>query len=159
MRTTGELNQGWGVPASVARNSPDWREAALSERGGSPSPTTRVKQKLLQMIYEVSASSLPDEFGGFLRKDRRGVVARLVVLPGTYSNERSATYNLWNRPIDYDIVGTVHSHPSSIPLPSDADLHLFERVGDFHIITAEPFDADHWVAYDRLGRVARTEIV
>ena len=137
----------------------DWWAAARSERGDSPTRGLKVKQKLLRMIFEVSHSTLPDEFGGFLKKDKRGVIAKLVVLPGTYSNEQSATYDLWNKPIDYDVVGTVHSHPSSIPLPSDADLHLFERVGDFHIIAAEPFDEEHWVAYDRAGRVVAVEVV
>jgi proteasome lid subunit RPN8/RPN11 len=136
----------------------DWRAEAVAERGDSPSPARRVKSKLLKMIFEVSNSTLPNEFGGFLKQDKRGVVAKLVILPGTYSNEQSATYNLWNKPIDFDVVGTVHSHPSSIPLPSDADLHLFERVGDFHIIVAEPFDGEHWVAYDRLGRVVQVEV-
>ena len=54
-------------------------------------------------------------------------------------------------PIDFSIIGTVHSHPSPVPRPSAADLHLFEKFGSVHIIVANPFDELSWKAYDYMG--------
>ena len=43
-------------------------------------------------------------------------------------------------PIDFAIVGTVHSCPSYSAHPSAADLQLFQKHGKIHIISAKPFD-------------------
>jgi proteasome lid subunit RPN8/RPN11 len=54
-------------------------------------------------------------------------------------------------PIDFTIVGTVHSHPSYSAKPSKADLQLFRKHGKIHIISAKPFDHSSWKAYNFIG--------
>ena len=55
-------------------------------------------------------------------------------------------------PIDYTIIGTVHSHPSPSARPSDADLQLFRKHGKVHIISSLPFSVNSWKGYDQKGK-------
>ncbi len=118
----------------------------------------RIKRELLEMIMEASKSSYPDEFGAFLRAKNR-IIYELVMLPGTLSGGRSVLYNLLMKPIDFSIVGTVHSHPSGFPIPSEADIHMFSRSGDVHIIAAYPFTMNSWKAYNREGEEIALKII
>ncbi len=117
----------------------------------------RIKRELLEMIMEASKSSYPDEFGAFLRA-KNHIIYEIVMLPGTLSGGRSVIYNLLMKPIDFSIVGTVHSHPSGFPIPSEADLQMFSRSGDVHIIVAYPFQMDSWKAYNRMGEEIEVQI-
>ena len=74
-----------------------------------------------------------------------------MILPGTVSGNSHAIFRMNMRPIDFSIVGTVHSHPSPSFNPSDADLQLFGKYGRVHIIAAMPFKDDSWQAYDHFG--------
>jgi proteasome lid subunit RPN8/RPN11 len=60
-------------------------------------------------------------------------------------------------PIDFSIVGTLHSHPSGSPRPSPTDLnHLYGRI---MVIVAHPYTRD-WVAvYDKKGERVPLEIL
>lgn len=109
-----------------------------------------IRRKTLRMILEASKSQYPEEFGAFLRAEK-GVIHELVLLPGTVSGERHAIFQLHNLPIDFTIVGTVHSHPSGECRPSQADLDLFRRYGWVHIIACSPFDMESWAAFDGAG--------
>ncbi len=109
-----------------------------------------IKRKTLRMILEASKSQYPEEFGAFLRAEK-GVIRELILLPGTILGERHAIFRLHNLPIDFTVVGTVHSHPSGECYPSDADLDLFRRYGWIHIIVCNPFDRDSWAAFDGAG--------
>jgi proteasome lid subunit RPN8/RPN11 len=60
-------------------------------------------------------------------------------------------FKLHMLPIDFSIIGTVHSHPSGIPIPSKADLELFDKYGKIHIIVASPFNESSWKAYTYTG--------
>lgn len=62
-------------------------------------------------------------------------------------------------PIDFTIIGTVHSHPSSNPKPSSADLSLFERYGKIHIISAHPYSTTSWQAYDYKGNAIKLRVI
>lgn len=118
----------------------------------------KIKRELLKMIMEASKSSYPDEFGAFLRAKQR-IIYELVMLPGTLSGGRSVIYNLMMKPIDFTIVGSVHSHPSGVPLPSEADLHMFSRTGDVHIIVAYPYTLTSWKAYNRRGEEIDVKVI
>jgi len=115
--------------------------------------TWKITSKCLNMILEVSKSNYPKEFGGLLRVDNnlKDTITEIVILPGTVSGDTHAIFQLHMLPIDFSIVGTVHSHPSPIPRPSEADLHLFEKFGRLHMIVAYPFNKNSWKAYDYKG--------
>ncbi|MEL9999051.1 MAG: Mov34/MPN/PAD-1 family protein [Thermoplasmata archaeon] len=118
----------------------------------------RIKKEVLEMILESSKDTYPNEFAAFLRGER-GVVYEILLLPGTISGRGSAIYQLYMKPIDFTIVGTVHSHPSGVTLPSDEDLLLFSRSGDIHIIVGFPFRFHDFSAYDRNGKKVDLEII
>jgi len=115
--------------------------------------TWKITSKCLKLILEASKSNYPREFGGLLRVDKNSndTISEVVLLPGTVSGDSHAIFQLHMLPIDFSIIGTVHSHPSPVPRPSDADLHLFEKFGRVHIIVANPFDEFSWKAYDYMG--------
>ena len=113
-----------------------------------------IKRECLNLIFECAKSSYPHEFGGLLRVDSefKDRIIEVVILPGTISGDSHAIFQMHMRPIDFSIVGTVHSHPSPVARPSDADLHLFSKYGKIHIIAASPFNETSWMAYDYSGK-------
>lgn len=121
----------------------------------------KIKRRCLDLILESAKSVYPNEFGGLLRIDdeKKDTIIELVLLPGTVQGETHAIFKLHMLPIDFSVVGTVHSHPSSNPRPSDADLQLFSKKGVIHIIAAKPYDYNSWMAYDYNGQVVDVEVV
>ena len=123
--------------------------------------TWKIKKDCLDLILECAKSDYPKEFGGLLRVDStlKDTIIELVVLPGTISGDSHAIFKFHMLPIDFSIVGTVHSHPSYSFKPSDADLYLFQKHGKVHIIVANPFKEDSWQAYDYNGEEIPMSIV
>jgi proteasome lid subunit RPN8/RPN11 len=121
-------------------------------------PVTMIKKPVLQLIMEASRESYPDEFAGQLRASD-GVVYELTMLPGTRQGRSSALVNLWMLPIDYSVVGSVHSHPSGNFSPSEADRDFFRKFGSVHIIAGRPYTLRTWQAYDGDGEPVVLEIV
>jgi proteasome lid subunit RPN8/RPN11 len=110
----------------------------------------KIKRATLEFILESAKSSYPNEFGAFLRVnlDKKNIINEIVVLPGTISGDSHAIFQLHMLPIDFSIVGTVHSHPSISFRPSDADILLFRKFGKVHIVVAYPFTVDSWKSYN-----------
>ena len=121
----------------------------------------KIKRKCLDLILESSKSVYPNEFGGFLSVDegKKDTITELVILPGTVQGEAHAIFKLHMMPVDFSIVGTIHSHPSPYPIPSDADLELFRKHGRVHIIAASPFTTSSWKAYDYNGEGISIEVI
>ncbi|MFQ6060212.1 MAG: Mov34/MPN/PAD-1 family protein [Thermoplasmata archaeon] len=117
-----------------------------------------IKKEVLDLILTVSKESYPNEFAGVLRCEE-GVITEIMLLPGTVSGGRSALLRLHMLPIDYTVVGTVHSHPGRSNHPSQGDLQLFSRFGYVHIITRVPYDKNSWKAWDLQGKPYTLEVV
>ncbi|MCX6650208.1 MAG: Mov34/MPN/PAD-1 family protein [Methanomassiliicoccales archaeon] len=109
-----------------------------------------IDRSLLEMINEAARDSLPNEFIALLRAED-GVIQELILLPGTLQGENSAQVMLNMMPIDYTVVGTIHSHPGYANRPSGQDLSFFRHYGGVHIITCQPFDERSWRAYNSQG--------
>jgi len=122
-------------------------------RNNTETTEWKIKRKCLELIFECAKSTYPNEFGGLLRVDmeRKDTIIELVMLPGTISGETHAIFKLHMLPIDFSIVGTVHSHPSYSARPSGADLQLFNKHGKVHIIAATPYNITSWKAYNQRG--------
>ncbi len=122
----------------------------------------RITKNCLDLIFECSKSNYPQEFGALLRVDRvqKNTIIEVVLLPGTISGDSHAIFHLHMLPVDYSVVGTVHSHPSSIARPSNADLDLFSHFGRIHIIVGvTPFSDVSWKTYDYKGNEVSLEII
>jgi len=121
----------------------------------------KIKRDCLDLILECAKSEFPKEFGGLLRVDdtSKNTITELELLPGTISGGSQAIFKLHMLPIDFSVVGTVHSHPSGIPRPSKADLEFFDRFGKIHIIVASPFDEYSWKSYSYSGNDIEVTIV
>ncbi len=117
-----------------------------------------IDRSLLEMINRAARDSLPKEFMAMLRAEE-GVVQELLLVPGTLQGEDSALVMLHMLPIDFTVVGTVHSHPGYSNRPSHQDLEFFRRYGHVHIITCLPFNEHSWQAYDAQGRRVELPVV
>lgn len=112
----------------------------------------------LNFILEVSKSSYPNEFGGLLQINKDNIISDILILPGTLSGESSVNLNLFMMP-NISTVGTVHSHPSGHIIPSNADLHLFGKTGNYHIITGYPYNIDSWKCFNSSGEKRELRII
>lgn len=117
-----------------------------------------IRVEALDLICEMAKAAHPNEFGATLRAEE-GIITEVVLVPGTLGGDRHAILPLGYLPIDNSLVGTVHSHPGPEAIPSDADQQLFRHFGHTHIIIAEPYDHDSWVAYDHDARVLDLDIL
>ena len=121
-------------------------------------PIWAIKKSVLELVYESAKSIHPNEFASTLRATD-GVINEVALLPGTTSGNRHAILRLNMLPIDYSVVGTVHSHPSFSSRPSNADLHLFQKHGKVHIIAAKPYAKDSWRAYNYNGEEIEMDVI
>lgn len=117
-----------------------------------------IRRATLRMILEASRDTYPREFAAVLRAEE-GVVTEIMPLPGSLSGETSAVISTHMLPIDFSVVGSVHSHPSGVPFPSRADLAFFRHIGYLHIIVGHPYDESSWRAWDHDGNPFPLEVV
>jgi proteasome lid subunit RPN8/RPN11 len=115
----------------------------------------KIEHNCLDLIIESAKSVYPNEFGALLRVDdnKKSTISEIILLPGTVQGETHTIFKLHMMPIDFNIVGTIHSHPSN------SDLELFRKHGRVHIIIANPYDYYSWKAYDYNGEEIKIEIV
>lgn len=120
-----------------------------------------ITKQCLSLICESAKSVYPNEFAGLLRVDeeKTQIITEVVLIPGTISGSQHALYKMHMKPVDFNIKGTVHSHPSGSFYPSDADRHLFQRFGRVHIIVAQPYTFQSWSAYDGNGNAIDVRII
>ncbi len=91
-----------------------------------------MSQELLDNIFEGAKMLYPKETILLLRgkksKDQIRIL-ELVVPPLATYGHGFAEYPLHMLPMDFSLVGTVHSHPSGNKTPSDVDFnHFFGRI-------------------------------
>jgi proteasome lid subunit RPN8/RPN11 len=116
-----------------------------------------IARETLHFILEVSKSTYPNEFAGLLEA-KDGIISNILFLPGTESSESSAILRLFMMP-NISTVGSVHSHPSSIIRPSNADLRLFRKTGNHHIIVGHPFAEHNWKCFNGDGNEIELEVL
>ena len=121
----------------------------------------KIERKCLTLIFEAAKSTFPNEFGGLLRVDenQKNTISEIIILPGTIQGDSHTIFKLHMMPVDFQIVGTVHSHPSTSFYPSNADFHLFQKHGRIHIISAYPYNFKTFKSYNSLGNIINLEII
>jgi len=120
-----------------------------------------ISSELLEAIFESGKRLFPRETILLLRgKKRKGLieVTELVVPPLANYGHGFAGVPLHMLPIDFSIVGTVHSHPSGDVTQSVADCnHLF---GSVLMIVGFPFASQENVSvYDSRGEKLPLHVV
>lgn len=125
------------------------------------STTVTITLELLNAIFEGSRRLYPKETILLLRGKKIKDVIRveeLVVPPLATYGDGFANIPLNLLPMDFSIMGTVHSHPSGNLMPSDVDFnHFFGRI---LMIAGFPFsDKRHIAAYNSHGEKLSLEIV
>ncbi len=126
----------------------------------SSSTFVLVREELLQAVLEGARRLYPKEIILLLRgkKKKNSIEISEVVVPplATYGSG-FANIPIHMLPMDFSIVGTVHSHPSGNLTPSNADLnHVF---GVVLMIVGFPFADERTVAvYNRNGEKLTLQI-
>ena len=116
--------------------------------------------ELLDAIFESARRLYPHETILMLRGKKSKDTIRieeLVVPPLANYGHSFASYPIHMLPMDFSIMGTVHSHPSGNITPSDVDFnHFFGRI---MMIIGFPFkDERHIAVYNAQGEKLRLEI-
>lgn len=113
---------------------------------------------LLAMLLQLGREHHPAEFVAILR-ERDGIIDDLDLVPGTITGSSSASFFIDMLPLDTHQVGSAHSHPNGVLLPSDADLNLFPKVGRYHIITGFPYTEDDWRCFSAGGMPVDLKVI
>ena len=112
----------------------------------------RIKREAMEFILQASRNTYPDEFAGLLRKNKKGEIAEILVIPQTTNGKSFSSITLYNVGYTSHHCGSVHSHPGPSARPSNADLNFFRATGEVHIIVCVPFDSSSMRAYDSTGK-------
>lgn len=116
-----------------------------------------IARDTLDFILGASRSMAPEEFAGLLQ-EKDGVITEVLILPGTESSDTSAVLRLYMMP-NIKAAGSVHSHPGHNRRPSEADLRLFSKTGNCHIIVGSPYNRQSWTCYDRKGNIRELPVL
>lgn len=119
-----------------------------------------IDRELMSMILEGARNLYPRESMLILRgKKGKGTVRVTDVLVPPLANygRGYTTFQLYRLPMDFSIVGTMHSHPSGNANPSNVDLNHF--MGSILMIAAYPFaDEGNVAVYTRNGERATLQV-
>jgi len=127
----------------------------------SSSMLISVSDELLQTILEGGRRLYPREMVLLLRGQKRKSelrISEVLVPPLATHGSNFADVRLHMLPMDFSIVGTVHSHPSGNLNPSTTDLnHVF---GIVLMIVGFPFtDERNAAVYNRSGEKLSLQII
>ena len=112
-----------------------------------------IKRETLSYILENAIAIHPREMILLLRgKTRKNqtTITDLIVPPLATHGKGFSSFQPYMLPMDFSLIGTVHSHPSGVAKPSLADLH--HSFGRIIMIVAFPYNNQENVAvYNHSG--------
>ena len=118
-----------------------------------------IAKDTLVFILEVCKSNHPREFIGMLCADG-DLITDVFFLPGTISSDENAIIRMDMMPMGLSYVGSVHSHPHpAATRPSEQDLLMYSKTGNYHIIACYPYGVHNWECYNAKGEERELEIV
>ncbi|MBC7131428.1 Mov34/MPN/PAD-1 family protein [Candidatus Bathyarchaeota archaeon] len=124
-------------------------------------PIVVIPRSLLEALLDNAKRIYPKETILLLRGEKsrgRISVSEVIVPPLATYGEGFANIPLHMLPIDFSIIGTVHSHPSGSLKPSPQDLNHFW--GSILMILGFPFrDEDCVAVYDYNGNRLTVKVV
>lgn len=114
-----------------------------------------IAHSALDDLCEMARSAHPKEMLAFFASSKGNRKGHLhideIQLQAYAASNDSAHVFLSNLPMTTSIIGSVHSHPGGSMRPSEADLHLFTKLGMVHAIIGEPYRLGNIQFYDRNG--------
>jgi proteasome lid subunit RPN8/RPN11 len=115
---------------------------------------------LLDELLGAASRAYPREFGALLEGSFENDSLEIggFILPQVLLGTDNVLMKIGMLPSTTETVGSVHSHPSSSPIPSTADLHFFQKRGIIHFIMANPYVRCKVKGYDRWGRQIRFSV-
>ena len=134
------------------------RKHFLKSFFGAEPKVHAINHDTLSLLFEMGKSSQPDEYMVLLGAED-GVINEVYPLPGSGAGEDASYIMMDMLPLGMSYVGTAHSHPSGVIMPSDTDYATFAEMGQIHIIVGEPFDEYSWRAFSREGNLIKLDIV
>ena len=120
----------------------------------------RVPAAVLDGVLELARGAHPREMIMLLRGRSDGgtiTVDETLFPPMGVGGRGFASFPVHMLPIDFTIVGTVHSHPSGSLSPSVGDLHNF--YGRIMMIVGPPYGRASVAAYDKRGESMEVEVL
>lgn len=113
-----------------------------------------IPREILVMVLESAKTLHPKEtiflLRGKLSKNSVNI-SELVIPPAATYGRGFSTFPMHMLPVDFSIVGTIHSHPSGSLTPSFEDLN--NSMGRVIIIVAFPYQGrENVAAYNRDGK-------
>jgi len=109
-----------------------------------------IKRELIEGVLALCKNQHPREILGYLRVER-GVVCEYILLPGASTDEKSGVFFPRRVPNDPSLQGTIHSHPTGNPYPSQVDLETVFMSKRFHFIAAYPYNYASTKCFDQKG--------
>jgi proteasome lid subunit RPN8/RPN11 len=119
-----------------------------------------IKRSVIESLLDYAKACYPKEgillLRGKTRKDRI-IVEDVEIPPLSVRGSGFSSFPRYMLPIDFSVVGTMHSHPSGALRPSTADMNHF--YGRIMIIVAYPYRSEQdIIVLDREGNAANYEI-
>jgi proteasome lid subunit RPN8/RPN11 len=105
-----------------------------------------IDHNTLDLLLAMGSGSHPREFAALLSADE-GIISDVHLIPGSLGGEASAQIPFEMIPLSLKIVGSAHSHPNGVLLPSDADIRFFSVQGRCHIIVGYPYGPHDWRSF------------
>jgi proteasome lid subunit RPN8/RPN11 len=120
-----------------------------------------IERQVIESVLDYAKACHPKEGILLLRgKSRKGktMIEEVVIPPLSVRGSGFSNFPLHMLPIDFSIVGTMHSHPSGALRPSTTDLnHFYGRV---MIIVAYPYRSEQdIIVLDGEGNHVNFEII
>jgi proteasome lid subunit RPN8/RPN11 len=115
--------------------------------------TVTIKREMLSAILKNAAALHPREMLLLLRgktSKNQATITDLIIPPMATHGKGFTSFQPHMLPMDFSIIGTVHSHPSGVAKPSLEDLH--HSFGKIIMIVGFPYVSEENVAvYDHTG--------
>jgi len=119
-----------------------------------------IEREMLIYILKSARAMHPRETILLLRgktRENQTTVTDLIVPPLATHGKGFSGFQLHRLPMDFSLIGTVHSHPSGVAKPSLADLQ--RSFGRIIMIVAFPYNTEENVAvYNHSGEQITLEI-
>jgi proteasome lid subunit RPN8/RPN11 len=135
--------------------NPDLWESAMSLK------KVTVPKEIFAMVFESARRVHPKETIFLLRGKKTGNsmnITELIIPPAATRGKGFSGFPMHMLPIDFSIVGTVHSHPSGNLLPSVEDLN--RSLGKIIVIVGFPYHgSENVAAYNRDGKKLNLHVV